>query len=531
MSGQASAPHNILWLALSDWITAEISAEHLLGRIVDLVVDLTDADRGSLFLVDRAGRELVSAAAHLPELDEIRVPLSEGVAGHVARTGETVRIDRADDDDRFFGEVDEETGYQTRSMLAVPLSDARDRRMGVLQLLNKKQGSFTESDGRRIEEFGRQIAELLEQTTLPMGRVGGGRSPSGPDEWDGDDEAEVDDDLPLGQRFNRVIGQGRAMRDVLSDVDRVAGTDVTVLLLGESGTGKTLIARALHHNSPRGEKPFVHVDCTTLPETLIENELFGHEEGAYTGADTSKPGRVQAAEGGTLFLDEIGDLPPRVQGKLLTLIQDHSFSPVGSTERQEADIRVVAATNRNLAELVDRGEFREDLFYRLRVVQIEMPPLRQRGRSDLRRLIEHFVERAADRHDRPVDGITDEAWTLLMEYRWPGNVRELENCLESAVIFADGYITPESLPLPGAGAGRSATGPASFGAGGWTPRGADAVPEEARAFADEPTLERLEARYIAWLLERHDGNRSQCARILGIGRNTLLRKIRKYDLE
>jgi len=310
------------------------------------------------------------------------------------------------------------------------------------------------------------------------------------------------------------------MGGVFESLHRVAPTPATVLIRGESGTGKSLIARAIHYNSARRDGPFVHVDSTTLPETLIENELFGHEKGAYTGAHARHTGRVEAARGGTLFLDEIGDLPGPVQGKLLTLLQERTFSRVGGNERLDADVRILAATNRDLEQLVRDGAFREDLYYRLRVVQVRLPSLRERGRQDLIALIAHFNQAAAKRYAKPTPRISDDALEMLLSYGWPGNVRELEHCMESAVIFADEVITPSKLSLPRAES---------------TQRMRAIVRQEpaatASAFDGEPTLKELEARYIGHLLEVHEHNRSRVARVLGIGRNTLLRKLKEYGLE
>jgi Nif-specific regulatory protein len=505
---------HLLLLSLGELITQEISAAQLVERIVDLVVKLLEADRGTIYLLDEGHGELVSVAAHLPEIDELRVPLSEGVAGHVASTGEVVNLPSARHDARFWEEIDQRTGYQTESMLAAPLWDARRRLIGVVQLLNSKRGRFSEADAATLADVAEQAAALIEQTTLRHELGWASTLVEGSEEL-----ADEAPQLVLGESFNRIVGQGPAMRGVLRDVQRVAPTDATVLLRGESGTGKSLIARALHYNSPRRDGPFVAVDCTTLPETLIENELFGHEKGAYTGADATKRGRVELADGGTLFLDEIGDLSPVLQAKLLNLLQEKTFRRVGGNDLLRADIRILAATNRDLEASVEEGHFREDLYYRLRVVQIEMPPLRQRGRQDLMQLVDHFVEAAAKRHGRRVDRITEEAMAMLLGYGWPGNVRELENCLESAVIFSDGEISPSTLPLPQQGRTRKIRALGSQ---------TDAPPDR---FVDEPSLAELEARYIAWLLGQYDGNRSACARVLGIGRNTLLRKIREYGLE
>lgn len=489
-----------LLLALGAMVRKRVSADELLGRIVDVVADLLDADRGTIYLCDPDADELVSIAAHLPEMRELRVPLTQGVAGYVGRTGRVVNVAHSKDDKRHWKKIDETTGYETDTMLAAPIRGTDDELLGVIQLLNKRSGAFVEADGELLEVLGRQAAALLEQTTLPARPRLVARPERKP--------PKADDSLTLGERFNGIVGDGPAMTELLRNVRRVAETEATVLLRGESGTGKTLVARTIHDNSPRREAPFAQVDCTTLPDGLIENELFGHERGAFTGATERAIGKVAAAEGGTLFLDEVGDVPLGMQAKLLTLLQDHSYMPVGSTERKSADIRIVAATNRDLEVLVREGKFREDLYYRLRVVELRVPALRERGRADLASLIDHFVDRANRRHGRAVQRIRADAREMLLSHPWPGNVREVENCLEAAVIFSDDEITPDVLSL-------HAVRPENAG----------------DVFIDEPDLEELEARYIGYLLTRHDGNRSECARVLGIGRNTLLRKIKKYELD
>jgi len=506
---------DVFLLALGELIRKEISAGQLLQHAVDVMAELLQADRGTIFLLEPQGEELVSVVAHLPELTEIRVPLSQGVAGYVARSERIVNIPYCDSDARFWKAVDKQTGYTTRSMLAGPLHDTGGRLLGVIQFLNKREGIFTDHDEDTFAVLGKQVASLLEETTLGQGRDYLTLSQ--------EERGDIDDDeLPIGDRINRIIGYGPAMREVFRHIRRVAPTEATILLRGDSGTGKGLVARALHYNSPRCESPFLHVDCTTFPEGLMENELFGHERGAYTGAHSMKIGQVEAAAGGTLFLDEIGDLPPNLQGKLLTLLQERTFYRVGSTQRLQADIRIIAATNRDLEKLVEEGAFRKDLYYRLRVVQIVLPLLRERGREDLLRLINHFVDKAAHKHNRPIRCITPEALHLLLHHSWPGNVRELENCLESAVIFSDGDLSPDCLPLP------RSDRPSSSPSLSLLPQPS---PPSNSPFTDRPPLRELERRYITYLLNQTEGNRSACARILGVGRNTLLRKIREYDLD
>jgi Nif-specific regulatory protein len=515
-------------------------------------------------LLDQQRAELVSVAAQLPELPQIRVPLEQGVAGYVARTGRVVNIPYCESDTRFWRKIDQETGYTTRSMLAGPLYDSEQGLIGVVQFLNKRGGMFTTQDEALFQGLSAQAAALLQETTL-------GKSRSYTDPAAPRPSAQPPS---LRDGINLIVGQGPAMQAIFQQIRRVAPTEATVLLRGESGTGKGLVARALHHNSARSQGPFVHVDCTTLPEGLIENELFGHEAGAYTGAQRRQPGKVEQALGGTLFLDEIGDLPLALQSKLLTILQEHTYTRLGGTDRLKADIRILAATNRDLERLLHEGKLREDLYYRLRVVQFELPPLRERGQEDLLQLINHFVAKAARRHSRPIRRVRADALRMLLGHHWPGNVRELEHCIESAVIFADEEITPSNLSLPR----RNATlemsaqevrramqhfaqpGPGSPAApapraerGGYAtgPYAAVRAMEDAsdlpptdplpapkptprdheNPYARELTLRDLEADYIRYLLARYDGNRSACARILGVGRNTLHRKLKEYGIE
>src|SRR6185295_4728545 len=269
-----------------------------------------------------------------------------------------------------------------------------------------------------IRVLAEQIGRALDYTTLR-----------------GDDASRG---LTLRGRFNHVIGRSPAMTQVYEVVVRAAQTDATVLLYGETGTGKGLLARAIHVNSARREAPFVHVDCTTLPAALVESELFGHERGAYTGADSRVIGKVEAADKGTLFLDEIGELPLPLQGKLLRFVQERQFERVGGRETLTAEVRIVAATNRDLAAMVGAGQFRSDLYFRLRVIEIGIPPLRARGGDDIADLAAHFIDQFARRYRKAPLRLVEAAKPALAAYAWPGNVRELENTIERAVVMCAG---------------------------------------------------------------------------------------------
>jgi len=306
--------------------------------------------------------------------------------------------------------------------------------------------------------------------------------------------------------FGQIIGKSKPMRELFALLENVAETDSTVLIYGESGTGKELVARALHYNGPRREGPFVAVNCAALPEALLESELFGYERGAFTGATRSKPGRFELADGGTLFLDEVGEMGLAVQAKLLRVLDQKEFERLGGTKTIRVDVRIIAATNRDLEADVASGRFRRDLFYRLNVVSIHLPPLRER-REDIPLLVEHFVRKFGEKMGRKVRSVSPEAMRLLMDYDWPGNVRELENAIEHAFVMMRGdTILPEDLPET------------------IRERKASVVP------GGRGLLEDGERQALLAALEQAGWNRGEAARILGISRTTLWRKMRKHGL-
>ncbi|MCF8034365.1 MAG: sigma-54 dependent transcriptional regulator [Desulfarculaceae bacterium] len=316
-----------------------------------------------------------------------------------------------------------------------------------------------------------------------------------------------------------LVGTSRAMQEVFRLIHKVAPTDSTVLILGESGTGKELVARAIHHHSPRRESPLVTVNCGAIPGELLESELFGHEKGAFTGAVRTRVGRFELAQGGTIFLDEIGDMPPLLQVKILRVLQEHAFERVGGTRTIEVDLRVLAATNQDLTSRVQDGHFREDLYYRLNVVPIEVPPLRER-KSDIPLLCDFFLERLAKHKGLEHKELAPEVRERLLRYAWPGNVRELENLLERLVVLAEGgMITPEALPAKLDG---EALPPDTGGDGRLT-----AVELPPGGLNLKSTLEQLEARLIAQALEQADGVKAQAASLLGLNRTTLVQKLKK----
>ncbi|MDH3492560.1 MAG: sigma-54 dependent transcriptional regulator [Acidobacteriota bacterium] len=309
--------------------------------------------------------------------------------------------------------------------------------------------------------------------------------------------------------FSRIIGKSEALESVFRIVEKVASTNASVLIQGESGTGKELIARSIHDQSPRSADPFLGVNCGALPAELLESELFGHVKGSFTGAHSDRAGLFRAAESGSLFLDEIGEMPLPLQVKLLRALQEQEVRPVGASQSHPFEARIIAATNKDLEQEVNEGNFREDLFYRLNVIEINIPPLRQR-REDIPLLVRHFLAKAASAQDQPRKDISAEAMIALANYRWPGNVRELQNAIERAFILSDTEIEMEHLTnriRSESRPGFETNDPEGF----------------------RPTLEEMERRYIQEILTSVNNDKSQAARILGIDLSTLYRKLKKYN--
>lgn len=319
----------------------------------------------------------------------------------------------------------------------------------------------------------------------------------------------------LGEQFriDNIIGSDGRMQDVLKIVKKVAGSSSTVLVCGESGTGKELIAKAIHQNSPRKDKPFIAINCAAIPETLLESELFGYEKGAFTGASTRKIGLFESAEGGTLFLDEVGDMGMGLQAKLLRVLQEREIRRVGGNENLQIDVRILAATNKNLGEEIKKGMFREDLYYRLNIIAIQLPALRER-KGDIPRLVGHYLEKYGRSHGKAMSGISDEALDLLVSYSWPGNVRQLEGVIERAVLFSEGEILDvEALPLElhfkAASAGKIQMD----------------FPSEGLSFED------LEREMLVKAMKKADWVIAKAAPLLGMSYRTLQYRLNKFGIK
>jgi DNA-binding NtrC family response regulator len=321
-----------------------------------------------------------------------------------------------------------------------------------------------------------------------------------------DENRELREALGHKYQFENIIGRSEAMQEIFATITRVAGTRATVLLAGESGVGKDMIARAIHHHSPRRDRPFVKINCTAIPENLMESELFGYEKGAFTGANVSKEGKFEAADTGTVFLDEIGDVPAVIQVKLLRVLQDREFERLGSNKVMHTDVRVVAATNVDLRAALEQGTFREDLYYRLNVVPLDIPPLRER-KEDIPYLVEHFAGKFGGQ-------ISEEAMERLLTYHWPGNVRELENVIERSILLAKGPRVEAADVRIDTGVARQR---AATAADHFLPEGV--------------TLDEYEQSILREALKRANGNKSQAARLLGLTRNALRYRLAQMGIE
>lgn len=403
--------------------------DQLLEWIADRVVDLLNCERASVFVWDRPRGEIVACPAlGIPDRS-LRLPDDAGIVGNVLRTGEVANVADAYGDERFNPEVDRQTGYRTRTLLTVPMRDARGQVVGALQAINRRGGPFTSEDTELLMHLGREAAtalkdvqvreQLLRSRDQLLDQVAGGIA---------------------------LVGESEHLKHLRETIKTLAPTALPVLITGESGTGKEVVARMLHFASQRAAQPFVAVNCAAVPESLLARELFGHEQGAFTGADRRQPGYFETADGGTLFLDEIGEMPLQHQPALLRVLESRSFTRVGGTREIRVDVRIVAATNLDMSAAVRERRFRRDLYERLKAVQIELLPLRDRP-EDILPLAEHFLRQFGTQANRRLQ-LSDRAKQKLLDYSWPGNVRELRNAMERVAFLAkQDLVEPSDLSI------------------------------------------------------------------------------------
>jgi len=487
-----------------------IDLNELLAWVVEKSKELLDADGSSVILLDETGRELYFPYVS-PEhseiadrLKQLRMPADKGIAGAVVQTGQSLLVADVTRDPRFFSGMDEQTGAATRAIICAPLRTNHGI-IGVIECINKRHGDFSEAELTFLEALAGSIAVAIENARLYQTlKLSEARLR--------DEVLTLERERPARTRFSEIIGNSPAMDKVFRLVESAVGSPITVLLQGETGSGKEVIARAVHFEGPRKGKAFVAVNCGAFTETLLESELFGYRKGAFTGANADKRGLFEAADGGTIFLDEVGDMPSTLQVKLLRVLERGEFMPVGDTQIRKVDTRVISATNKNLQTEVRTGRFREDLYYRLSAFPIVVPPLRDR-REDIALLVAHLLKRLADKWERHEMTVEPDALECLIRYAWPGNVRELEHELERAVTLAG-----DATVL---GCDHFSERVVSASAGGARVRPTGSLKQARSAF---------EKDYVAHALRTHNGNVSQAARALGISRVMLQKKMKSFGL-
>ena len=488
---------------LSQVLERNLDIRHSLEPILEAIARRMGLLRGTLTLLNRQTGEISIEAAYglsPRQKQRGRYRLGEGITGKVIKTGKPAVIPRIGDEPHFLDRTGARGRRQDISFICVPIKLGNEV-IGALSVDRLyRSGDGAEDDVRLLSIISAMIAQavrLRQEAQEEQLRLR---------------EENIRLQAELRDRFrpSNILGNSRRMEQVYDLIAQVSGSDATVLIRGESGTGKELVAQAIHYNSPRASKPFIKVSCAALPETVMESELFGHEKGAFTGAISRKPGRFERADGGTIFLDEIGDISLPTQIKLLRVLQEHQFERVGGTETLENDVRVLAATNRDLEEMLAEGSFRQDLYYRLNVFPIHLPPLRER-RTDIPLLADFFAEKYGSKAGKPITRISTPAIDMLMSYHWPGNVRELENCLERAVLLAeDGVIHGHNLPPTLQTAESSGT----------EPRG-----------TLQSTLEKIEREMLLDALKSSRGSLTGAARILGLTERVMGLRVRKYGID
>jgi sigma-54-dependent transcriptional regulator len=529
-------------------ITTSLSTERDLNRLLNMIVSsarmLTRSEAGRIYVLDSTKRFLYPEVCQNDKVPAEKTPLpniplsinekinTANVCIYSAFSGKLLRID---DVYRYSGfdftdiyEYDRRENYKTQSLLTVPLRNHEGVTIGVLQLLNphhaesNKSTVYAEEIENLVNAFASQAAvalnnvQLIENNEHLIGVL---------DNTNRILEMEnrrLMTQIEAQSRFTDIIGESAAMQKVFSLMKKVVDSPATVLLLGETGTGKELFAQAVHNNSPRNKCEFIAQNCAALPESLLESELFGYVKGAFSGANSDKKGLIELAHGGTLFLDEIGDMPIGPQAKLLRVLQEGEVRPVGSTKCQKVDVRIIAATHCDLQELIRSGDFRQDLYYRLCVFPIELPPLRDR-KDDLPALLQHFMGKFSDQYGKETNGFSPAAVDSLLQYDYPGNIRELRNMVERAVLMCDSgaSILLEHLPPEIAQLHQSSES-----------EDIDttdvAVQLEGRL---KDAVARFEAMFIERRLETLEWNQTRTAEALGISRRALIDKMQKHGLQ
>jgi len=495
-----------LLLEISQTLERSLDLREVVGPVLQAMAKHMGMVRGTLTLLNRqTGKIFIEAAVGLSrrQRERGRYKLGEGVTGKVVETGQPAVVPRISEEPMFLDKTGARKGIRKKdiSFICVPIK-LENETIGALSADHLFSEEVSPEEDVRLLRI---IASMIAQAVRLR------RAAQEAQQRLLEENARLQEELRDRFRPANIIGRSSAMQAVYDLIAQVAKTRTTVLLRGESGVGKELVAHAIHYNSDRADKPFIKVNCAALPETLIESELFGHEKGAFTGAIAQRKGRFELAQGGTIFLDEIGDLSAHTQIRLLRVLQEKEFERVGGTETIRTDARIIAATNQNLEELVERGTFRQDLYYRLNVFPIHIPPLRQR-KTDILLLADFFVEKYSKSHHKHIQRISTPAIDMIMSYHWPGNVRELENCIERAVLISnDDVIHGHHLPPTLQTAEATGTAPAA-----------------SLAAALDNAVER---EMILDALKSSRGNMAKASRTLGISERLIGLRTKKYHID
>lgn len=480
---------------ISSWLHSVLNQDELLELIINSATRMMAAKASSLLLLNEKTKKLffkVATGEKGSEVRQFQINLGEGIIGYVAQTGEPLLIPDVSRDPRWDKKISEHTGFKTRSIACVPMK-VDEKVIGVVEIIDKEDGtSFTEEDMKVLSS----IADLASMA------IHNAR------EMDHFKRENRDLKEELSGKY-QIVGESKSIKTIIFDALKVANSKTTTLILGESGTGKELLARLIHQAGQRKAMPLVILNCAALPETLLEDELFGHEKGSFTGATGKKVGKFELADGGTIFLDEIAEMSPGMQAKLLRVLQEGVFYRVGGTEPITVDVRIIAATNRDIPKEITKERFREDLFYRLNVVQLQMPSLRER-KDDIPLLARYFLDMFKAETGIQKMGISKDAMDKMIKYNWPGNVRELRNAMERAVVMGNKQeVMPEDLPI---GTHEKEQPGMEFG------------------LTLKDALDRFKKEFVRVNLEHTGGNRSKAAKIMDIQRTYLSRLISQYNL-